>query len=635
MSIYNLFALVGGLAFFLFGMNVMSNYLEKMAGGRLEGILKKLTANPFESLALGAIITIAIQSSSALTVMLVGLVNSGIMEFASTVNVIMGSDIGTTLTAWILSLNGISSDNIFVSMLKPQNFAPIVAIIGVIMIMGCKEQKKKDIGTILCGFSVLMYGMTLMSDSVSPLAEMPQFQNILIAFDNPIIGVLVGTAFTGVIQASAASIGVLQALSLTGKISFGMAIPIVMGANIGTCVTAILSSIGVSRKAKRVPALHILIKILGTIIWLVLYIVLRYILRLPIFNHVINSFQIAVFHTIFNIGTIVILLPFSQKLVRLVERIVKVDENDKTEMEKYTLLDERLLLSPGLAVGQCREKTIEMAKIAREAFSSALTMFEHFDKEEIERIVKKEEELDYLEDELDTYLVRLSAKDMTESDSDQISEMLHCINDFERIGDHAINMTKLARQMHDQKLQFSAHAKSELAVLTEALNEIMTLTLESFEKDDQQQAKLIEPLEEVIDDLTKEIKNRHIDRLKTGECRVELGIILTDYITNCERVSDHCSNVGVCIIQTKNSSFETHGYLNEVKYGGESEFVDEFDSYQDKYRLPAVEAVGKKKLKKSKDKGGKEAKESRETKSSKDKDSKAKAKTGRGKAQKA
>ncbi|MGI6056869.1 MAG: Na/Pi cotransporter family protein [Bilifractor sp.] len=637
MSIYNLFALIGGLAFFLFGMNVMSNYLEKMAGGRLEGILKKLTANPFESLALGAIITIAIQSSSALTVMLVGLVNSGIMEFSSTVNVIMGSDIGTTLTAWILSLNGISSDNIFVSMLKPQNFAPIVAIVGVIMIMGCKEQKKKDIGTILCGFAVLMYGMTLMSDSVSPLAEMPQFQNILIAFDNPFIGVLVGTAFTGVIQASAASIGVLQALSLTGKISFGMAIPIVMGANIGTCVTAILSSIGVSKKAKRVPALHILIKILGTVIWLVLYVVLRYIVRLPIFDHVINSFQIAVFHTIFNIGTIVILLPFSQKLVHLVERMVRVDENDESDMEKSTLLDERLLLSPGLAVGQCREKTIEMAKLARESFSSALKMFEHFDRDEVERIIKKEEELDYLEDELDTYLVRLSAKDMTETDSDQISEMLHCINDFERIGDHAINMTKLARQMHDQKLSFSAHAREELAVLTSALNEIMNLTLESFEKDDQQHAKLIEPLEEVIDDLTKEIKNRHIDRLRTGECRVELGIILTDYITNCERVSDHCSNVGVCIIQTKNSSFETHGYLNEVKYGGESEFVDEFDSYQEKYRLPAVEPAGKKKIKKGKDKdkATKDAKAPKETKASKDKDSKVKAKSGRGKAQKA
>ncbi|MCC6094353.1 MAG: Na/Pi cotransporter family protein [Eubacterium sp.] len=635
MTIYNIFALVGGLAFFLFGMNVMSNYLEKMAGGRLEGILKKLTANPIESLALGAIITIAIQSSSALTVMLVGLVNSGIMEFGSIVNVIMGSDIGTTLTAWILSLNGISSDNIFISMLKPQNFSPVVAIVGVFMIMGCKEQKKKDIGTIFCGFAVLMYGMTLMSESVSPLAEMPQFQNILIAFDNPFLGVLIGTAFTGVIQASAASIGVLQALSLTGKISFGMAIPIVMGANIGTCVTALLSSIGVSRKAKRVPALHILIKVLGTAIWMMLYIVLRYFVRLPLFDKVINSFQIAVFHSIFNIGTIAILLPFSGKLVKLVERMVKVDESDEVDMNKSTLLDERLLLSPGLAVAQCRDKTVSMAKLARKSFSDALKVFDHFDQKEIDNIIHMEQELDYLEDELDTYLVRLSAKDMTESDSDQINEMLHSINDFERIGDHAINMTKLAEQMHAQKLHFSEHARAELAVLSEALNEILDLTLSSFENDDQQQAKLVEPLEEVIDDLTKEIKNRHIDRLRTGECRVELGIILTDYITNCERVSDHCSNVGVCIIQTKNSSFETHGYLNEVKYGGESEFVDEFDGFQDKYKLPAVEPFKKKKAKKGKDKDAREGKGSKEPKTAKpEKDARVKAKDSKIKPQK-
>lgn len=625
MTIYNIFALIGGLAFFLFGMNVMSNYLEKMAGGRLESVLKKLTSNPLKGLALGAVITIAIQSSSALTVMLIGLVNSGIMEFGSTVNVIMGSDIGTTLTAWILSLSGISSENFFISLLKPENFSPIVAIIGVIMVMSGKTQRKKDVGTILCGFAVLMYGMTLMSNSVSPLADMPQFQSILVAFDNPFLGLLIGTAFTGVIQSSAASIGILQALALTGSISYGMAVPIIMGANIGTCVTAILGSIGVSRNAKRVPVLHILIKIIGTVIWMTLYLILRYGAGLAIFDRSIGAFQIAVFHTIFNIGTILVLLPFSQKLVKLVERMVKVkdDGSEKNQGKPEVLLDERLLLSPGLAVAQCREKTIIMAELARSAFSDSLKVFEHYDQADVDRIIDQEEELDYYEDQLDTFLIKLSGKDLTEADNDRVSEMLHSINDFERIGDHAINMTKLAGDMQNQGLRFSKKARAELGVLTDALNEVLNLTVDSFRSDDEKKASLVEPLEEVIDDLTKEVKNRHIDRLQTGECEVGLGIILTDYITNCERVSDHCSNVAVCIIQIKNSSFETHGYLQELKYGGEPEFVDEFDSYREKYRLP--ENTSGKKKNKNKDKQKDQTRKAEKEKDSKAKNTKEKA----------
>lgn len=595
MNIYNLFALCGGLAFFLFGMNVMSNYLEKMAGGRLESVLKKMTSSKWKSLVLGAVVTIAIQSSSALTVMLVGLVNSGIMEIEQTVCVIMGSDFGTTLTAWILSLSGIRSDNFFISMLKPENFSPIVALIGVFLIMGGKSQKKKDIGTILCGFAVLMYGMTIMSNAVSPLAEMPQFQKILVAFDNPIIGVLIGTAFTGVIQSSAASIGVLQALSLTGSISVGMAIPLVMGANIGTCVTAILSGIGVSRKAKRVPAIHIGIKIIGTVIWLVLYFILRYLIRMPFFESTISSLGIAVFHSVFNIGTILMLLPFSGKLVVMAEKLVPLREEDAQSPQ--VLLDERLLLSPGLAVRQCREKTREMASLARDSFHQAMALFEEYSKESAERISAMEERLDYLEDELDTFLIRLSSRELADDDNNAVSEMLHSINDFERIGDHAINMTKLAQEMHTKKLKFSAEAEAELVVLRNALEEILIMTVDSFARDDDTEADKVEPLEEVIDDLTKEIKNHHVDRLQAGICRPELGILLTDYLTNCERVSDHCSNVAVCIIQTRNSSFETHSYLNELKNGNEPEFVDEFESFREKYQLPAYVPPKKKKKK--------------------------------------
>ena len=587
MSLYNLLMLIGGLAFFLFGMTVMSNYLEKMAGGRLEGVLRKLTSNPFKSLALGAIITIVIQSSSALTVMLVGLVNSGIMEFSQTIIVIMGSNIGTTLTSWILSLNSISSSNIFISMLKPENFSPVVALIGVFMVMGSKVQKRRDVGTILCGFAVLMYGMTMMSNSVAPIADVPAFQHILVAFDNPFMGVLIGTIFTGVIQSSAASIGVLQALSQTGQISFGMAIPIVMGANIGTCVTAIISGIGVSKKAKRVPVLHVLLNVFGTIVWLTLYLICRYIAGMPVFSEAINSFQIAIFHTIFNIGTVAILLPFSKKLANLIDRILPAGDDSQETEKKKVLLDERILRSPGLAVSQCREKTVEMASLARESFTDCLTFFESGYNDELgDKIEKQEQELDYLQDQLDTFLIKLSGIDLTEEDADLVSEMLHSITDFERIGDHAINITNSAKKMRDRGLKFSKKARSEMAVLASSLREILDLTCQSFHDNDEKKAGEVEPLEEVIDDLITEIKNRHIDRLATGECQPELGITLTDWLTNCERVSDHCSNVAVCIIQTKNSSFETHGYLTAVKQGHEPEFVSEFDAWQEKYQLP-------------------------------------------------
>lgn len=580
MNIYSILQLCGGLAFFLFGMHVMSGSLEKLAGGNLQKILKEVTSNPIKSLFFGAIVTIAIQSSSALTVMLVGLVNSGIMELAQTVGVIMGSNIGTTLTAWILSLSGIESDNLFISMLKPENFSPVIALIGVIMIMGSKKEKRKDVGIIMAGFAVLMYGMQLMSGAVSPLADMPEFTGLLTTFNNPFLGVLVGTVFTGVIQSSAASVGVLQALAMTGAISYSMAIPIIMGQNIGTCVTALLSSIGVNKNAKRVSIIHISFNLFGTAIGLVVYCIARYVVDLALFNDSITPVMIAVFHSIFNVATTIILLPFSNSLVKIAKKLVTTDNADG-----QVVLDERLLLSPGLAVKECLEKTNEMAELARDSFKNALDLFDNYSDSKFDDIEVMEERLDYLEDQLDTFLIHLSGKDVSEDGNNEISKMLHAINDFERIGDHAINMAKLAKQIDDNKLEFSKNARKELTVLNNALREILTLTVEAFSKNDLTEAVKVEPLEQVIDDLTKEIRNHHIERLQKGKCDSRLGVFLTDYITNCERASDHCSNIAVCLIQTHNSSFETHDYLNELKAGQEPAFVGQFTMYQDKYHL--------------------------------------------------
>lgn len=580
MNIYSILQLCGGLAFFLFGMHVMSGSLEKLAGGNLQKILKEVTSNPIKSLFFGAIVTIAIQSSSALTVMLVGLVNSGIMELAQTVGVIMGSNIGTTLTAWILSLSGIESDNLFISMLKPENFSPVIALIGVIMIMGSKKEKRKDVGIIMAGFAVLMYGMQLMSGAVSPLADMPEFTGLLTTFNNPFLGVLVGTVFTGVIQSSAASVGVLQALAMTGAISYSMAIPIIMGQNIGTCVTALLSSIGVNKNAKRVSIIHISFNLFGTAIGLVVYCIARYAVDLALFNDSISPVMIAVFHSIFNIATTIILLPFSNTLVKIAKKLVTTDNADG-----QVVLDERLLLSPGLAVKECLEKTNEMAELARDSFKNALDLFDNYSDSKFDDIEVMEERLDYLEDQLDTFLIHLSGKDVSEDGNNEISKMLHAINDFERIGDHAINMAKLAKQIDDNNLEFSKNARKELTVLNNALREILTLTVEAFSKNDLTEAVKVEPLEQVIDDLTKEIRNHHIERLQKGKCDSRLGVFLTDYITNCERASDHCSNIAVCLIQTHNSSFETHDYLNELKAGQEPAFVGQFTMYQDKYHL--------------------------------------------------
>lgn len=547
MDIFSVFTLCGGLAFFLYGMSVMSSGLEKAAGGRLEQMLKKMTANPFKSLLLGAGITIAIQSSSAMTVMLVGLVNSGIMELSQTVGVIMGSNIGTTLTAWILSLAGIESDAVWLRMLKPESFSPIVAFIGIILIMVSRDDRRRSAGSIMVGFAVLMYGMELMSDSVSPLADMPQFSAILTAFTNPILGVVVGAVFTGVIQSSAASVAILQALSLTGGITYGMALPIIMGQNIGTCVTALLSSIGVNRNARRVAVVHISFNLIGTVVFLVLLFGADLFFHFPFMDVQIDPVGIAMVHSIFNIATTLMLLPFSKQLVRIANMVIP----DVAGEQKFTFVDSRLLATPSVAIAECNNKTVEMAKIAEETIVKALSLLDRYDEKVAGEVKVNEDKLDLYEDKLGTTLVQLSSKALSDTDSRKVSKQLHTIGDFERIGDHAVNLWKAAEEIHVKGIHFSSQAEEELRTLTAALKEILDITTEAFSRDDIRLAKQVEPLEQVIDCLIADIKSNHIVRLQNGHCTIEMGFVLSDILTNCERVSDHCSNIAVAQIETE------------------------------------------------------------------------------------
>ena len=585
MDIFSVITLLGGLAFFLFGMHIMSSGLEKMAGGKLESTLKRLTSNPWMSLLSGAGITVAIQSSSALTVMLVGLVNSGIMELGQTTGAILGSHIGTTLTAWVLSLSGISDNaNPFLRLLKPESFAPLIALIGIAMLMMSKKQRRKDIGMTLLGFSVLMFGMTVMSGAVSPLADMPEFAGILTAFKNPLLGVLTGAVVTGIIQSSAASVGILQALSLTGGITYGMAIPIIMGQNIGTCATALISSIGVNRDAKRVAVVHVVSNIIGTAACLVILYALNAIFRFEFMTQTIDTVGIAFCHTAYNIITTIMLFPFQKQLVDIAMFIVR---DKKSAAEKYELLDERLLLSPSVAVAECDNLTGKMAKLAQDALVMATEqVLNKFSAGNADKISECEEQLDMYEDKLGTFLVKLASKDLSNRDSKEISKLLHSIGDFERIGDHAVNLLNATRELNAKGLTFSDDAREELAVLTSALHKILGFAVGAFINNDTQLASKVEPLEEVIDGLIEDVKIRHIDRLQKGKCTIELGFILSDILNNYERVSDHCSNIAVCVIEIDHESFDTHEYLSEVRGGADEQFAKKYGEYLDKFKLP-------------------------------------------------
>lgn len=579
MDVFSFFTLLGGLAFFLYGMNVMSSGLERMVGGKLERVLKSMTSSKWKGLLLGAVITIAIQSSSAMTVMLVGLVNSGIMQLSQTVTVIMGSSMGTTLTAWILSAAGIESGSFFLQMLKPESFSPIVALIGVLFIMSSKSDRKKNVGSILVGFSILMTGMSFMSQSVSPLAETPAFQELLVMFKNPLMGVLIGTLFTGIIQSSAASVGILQSLAMTGSISLGMAFPIITGANIGTCMTGLLSAIGANKNAKRVVAVSVYFKVIGTVICLSVFYGLNAVFHFDVVDAPIGALGIAVVHTLFNIVNTFVLLPFSKQL----EKLAKITIREKSTKEE--LLDERLLLSPGFAIAECRKLAVRMAMAAQESMVEAIGLLHDFDQKRADHITEEEEQIDLYEDKLGSFLVKLSSKELSHQDSNDVSQLLHAIGDFERIGDHAVNILRVANEIHDKEIQFSDKAQEELQVMTRAILDIMGLTVEAFQQNDAALAAKVEPLEQVIDGLKLELKKRHVRRLQEGRCTIELGFVLTDLLTNYERVSDHCSNIAVTVIQNKDSSVDTHGYLNEIKNTGDPTFTQAFEEYSMEYLL--------------------------------------------------
>ncbi len=583
MDIFSIITLFGGLAFFLYGMNVMSEGLEKIAGGKLETILQKMTSNRIKALLLGIVVTATIQSSSAVTVILVGLVNSGIMHFGHTIGIIMGANIGTTVTAWLLSMIGIEGDNIFVELLKPANFSLVFALVGIILIMMSNSTKKKDIGSIMIGFAVLMFGMELMSGAVEPLKDMPEFTNILLMFENPLFGIMAGAMLTGIIQSSSASVGILQALSMTGKINFSVALPIIMGQNIGTCVTALISSIGVNKNARKVAVVHITFNLLGTAVWLLAFYSINAVVDLWFVDQAITPVGIAVLHSIFNISTTFVLLPFTKQIEKIANSVIKIDENDKPV--KNDFLDSRLLASPSVAVAECKKLTYKMAQVAQDIIHRAFSLFDKFDEDVETKMFANEEELDLYEDKLGNYLITISSKGLSDEDSRAKFMMLHNIGDFERLGDHALNLYKAAKEINTKNLSFTEDAEKDLLVLRRAAEEIVDNTVNAYINNDISLAVRVEPLEQVIDNLTAEIKTKHIERLQRGECTIEMGFILSDMLTNYERISDHCSNIAVAMIEINHGGFDTHKYLNTLKNSNNKEFNDSFEEYSTKYAL--------------------------------------------------
>ena len=593
MDIFGVLSMIGGLALFLYGMDTMGDGLEKLSGGRLERLLEKLTSNPLKAVGLGCVVTALIQSSSATTVMVVGFVNSGIMKLQQAVGIIMGANVGTTITSWMLSLTGLEGSNFLVKMLKPSSFAPILAVIGIIFIMFLKDEKKKDIGSILLGFTILMTGMDTMSAAVKPLANVPEFTSLFTMFSNPILGLIAGAVLTAVIQSSSASVGILQALSATGAITFGSALPIIMGQNIGTCVTAMISSVGASKNARRTALVHLYFNVIGTVIFMVLFYAVNSVVQFAFMNGPATAFNIAIIHTIFNVFATLILLPFSKQLVKLACMTVKDDEVEKVqtaEEKAFRLLDPRFLETPGFAVEQCKTTAVDMAKLAKEGLLTSIELLYNFDEAKVKKVRELEDLVDRYEDELGSYMVKLGSQHLSKSDNHTVSLLLHCIGDFERISDHSMNIMGAAEEMHAKKMAFSAEAKEELNIFVEAVREILDLSVSAFEKNNTQKAAFVEPLEEVIDDINTVIKANHIKRLQKGICTIEQGFVLSDISTNLERVSDHCSNIAISVIEIDRDGFEAHNYLESLKKEEDPVFSGLVETYRRKYSLKAAKA---------------------------------------------
>ena len=589
MNLFGMLSMIGGLALFLYGMHIMSEGLEKVSGGRLEKILENLTSSKWKAVLLGAGVTAVIQSSSATTVMVVGFVNSGIMKLSQAIGIIMGANVGTTVTSWLLSLTGIEGDNLLLQMLKPSSFLPILALIGIILVMFIKDGKKKDIGTICIGFAILMYGMEAMSAAVEPLKDVPQFTHIFTMFTNPVLGMIVGALLTAIIQSSSASVGILQALCDTGGVSYAAAIPIIMGQNIGTCITAIMSSVGTSKNAKRAAVVHLLFNIIGTVIFMIVFYTINSFIHFEFLGDAANKAGIAVIHTCFNVAATIILLPFSGLLEKLSYMVIHVDEEElkqAKQQEAFVRMDERFLSSPSFALEQAYSYVIKMAEITKTSLQEAMGLFVDYDKEIAADVEFKENLVDQYDDEISGYLVKLSSRNLSEKDSKKMTMLMHSIGDFERISDHAINLVDAAKEMQKKDQNFSNKATEELQIFSKAVSDIVEMSVSIFENEDVEEAKHVEPFEEAIDVIQKEMKKRHTKRLRKGKCTVELGFVLSDITNNYERIADHCSNIAISVMQLKEDETHAHEYVDTLPKGEGSEFDIRLHNYLKKYELP-------------------------------------------------
>ncbi len=587
MGFSDVLSMISGLVMFMFGMNILSTALEKLAGGKIEKLLDKMTSNRFKGVLLGAAVTALVQSSSATTVMLVGFVNSGLMKLSQVISVIMGANIGTTATAWLVSLSSIGGEgsDFLSTLFSFDTVVVILAVIGIVLVMFTKSDKKKTTGTIFVGFALLMFGMDMMSGAVVGLKDNESFCNIMTMFSNPILGVMVGALLTAILQSSSVSIGILQSISnRTGLVTYSIALPIILGQNIGTCITALLSSIGANKNARRVAIVHLYFNIIGTVVFLALFYTINAFIDLPFMEQQLNSVGIAIIHTTFNVLATSLFLPFTKQLEKLACLTIK--DKEEEESKSVPMLDKRFLNTPSVAIEQCRNAAYKMAELTEETLMKSLDLIKQYDPKIAQKIIENENTIDIYEDTIGSYILKISSKNLSEADSRVMSNLLHTIGDLERISDHAVNIVEAAEEMYTKKIKFSSAAETEIAIMIKAVREILEMSFRSFTTSDIALAKDVEPLEDVIDTLRTELKNRHVKRLRDGICTIELGFILQDMLTNLERVSDHCSNIAVCLIQIHENSLDTHEYMNELKKLEKSEFMDEFNQYKEKYVLP-------------------------------------------------